>query len=86
MVSDPIYRNMTAIDWEDFVNQTMIRYLGKLDYYYYFLILHIYLYFLIDLVKEKFGPKRVLNWNLETWNEPDLLHYNLMNFTLPGKQ
>ena len=31
-----------------------------------------------------YGLKDVLQWKFETWNEPDLKSYNLLNFTLNG--
>ncbi|XP_037810973.1 alpha-L-iduronidase [Lucilia sericata] len=29
-----------------------------------------------------FGAKKVLNWRFETWNEPDLRTYNILNFSV----
>ncbi|XP_061396143.1 alpha-L-iduronidase [Musca vetustissima] len=29
-----------------------------------------------------FGAKKVLNWRFETWNEPDVISYNKLNFSL----
>ena len=31
-----------------------------------------------------YGIENVLLWKFETWNEPDLKSYNLLNFTLSG--
>ncbi|KAJ8918019.1 hypothetical protein NQ315_011472 [Exocentrus adspersus] len=31
----------------------------------------------------KFGAEQVSKWRFETWNEPDLKGYNILNFTLP---
>ncbi|XP_075151894.1 alpha-L-iduronidase [Haematobia irritans] len=31
-----------------------------------------------------FGAKKVLNWRLEMWNEPDLHIYNKLNFSISG--
>lgn len=32
----------------------------------------------------QYGVKSVTNWKFETWNEPDLKVYNLLNFTIKG--
>lgn len=32
-----------------------------------------------------YGLNNVMQWKFETWNEPDLKSYNLLNFTLNGK-
>lgn len=39
----------------------------------------------IILIIEKFGIDNILKWKFETWNEPDLLEYNKLNFTQSGK-
>lgn len=33
----------------------------------------------------QFGVKSVGKWKFETWNEPDLKGYNLLNFTQTGR-
>ncbi|XP_075223303.1 alpha-L-iduronidase isoform X2 [Lycorma delicatula] len=33
---------------------------------------------------DRFGVEEVMKWKFETWNEPDLKKYNILNFTLPG--
>ncbi|CAO1383924.1 unnamed protein product [Diamesa hyperborea] len=41
-------------------------------------------YQLLSRYIEFYGLKNVLKWKFETWNEPDLKSYNLLNFTLNG--
>lgn len=41
-------------------------------------------YQLLSRYIEFYGLKNVLQWKFETWNEPDLKSYNLLNFTLNG--
>lgn len=36
------------------------------------------------LVAARYGVKNVRKLKFETWNEPDLKGYNLLNFTLKG--
>lgn len=36
------------------------------------------------IISDMFGAKKVLNWRFETWNEPDVLTYNKLNFSLEG--
>lgn len=32
----------------------------------------------------RYGVESVKKWKFETWNEPDLKGYNLLNFTVEG--
>ena len=41
-------------------------------------------YQLLSRYIELYGLKNILQWKFETWNEPDLKSYNLLNFTLNG--
>lgn len=36
------------------------------------------------LVAGRYGAKAVAKWKFETWNEPDLKGYNVLNMTLEG--
>lgn len=36
-------------------------------------------------ILDRYGRKYVSKWRFETWNEPDLEGYNILNLTLPGK-
>lgn len=38
----------------------------------------------IDHYSKFYGTKVVGNWRFETWNEPDLKMYNVLNFTATG--
>ncbi|KAL3278675.1 hypothetical protein HHI36_016210 [Cryptolaemus montrouzieri] len=39
-------------------------------------------YTIVSRYIERFGVEEVSTWKFETWNEPDLIAYNVMNFTL----
>lgn len=32
----------------------------------------------------RYGANTLKTWHFETWNEPDLKTYNLLNFTITG--
>lgn len=40
---------------------------------------------LTKFISDRYGPNELKKWRFETWNEPDLKTYNLLNFSLPGK-
>lgn len=37
-------------------------------------------------IQGTYGYDRILQWKFETWNEPDLQSYNILNFTLNGNK
>lgn len=41
-------------------------------------------YDFISHYHDRFGWNVLKNWKFETWNEPDLSNYNILNFTLPS--
>lgn len=41
--------------------------------------------YLFTMFAERYGISNINKWKFETWNEPDLSHYNTLNYTFNGK-
>lgn len=67
--------------WADLTMQLAARYLRKSR-----LVLSVLRRYLLLFFIDRYGMKYVLEWRFETWNEPDLKGYNVLNFTTEGWQ
>lgn len=87
-------RKINATVWEDLAYQLVSRYIGMADKWHVnkLILLHfnplyqlLYLFSCcLFIMTGQFGVKSVMKWKFETWNEPDLKGYNLLNFTQTG--
>lgn len=73
--------------WTDLVQQLVERYTGLLEIGIPTITVErcdknmlLYLSY-----PDRYGLQYVAGWRFETWNEPDLRSYNLLNFTVNGR-
>lgn len=77
--NDKIHFQKSFTFWSNLTERLSKRYLGKSTSVGRYVLEIIYRFLGL------FGYSFVKKWRFETWNEPDLHLYNVLNFTVPGK-
>lgn len=76
-------RNESMVEflWEDLAFQIGKRYLSRFLSFCYLTRI------LVEILslQDRLGPSKVKQWKFESWNEPDLVHYNILKFKTESK-